>query len=814
MDSIPSVRIVGDRMRERTYYQVAHKSRLISTVAILLCLASPAWTAPPASLTTLQAIHSLTNAQAGKKLPVAFEATVTYFRSSGALLFVQDGDAALYVLDPVNTPLLPGDRIQLNGHTEASFRPIVVSDTITLIRHGTPPPAVSADFNALIHGERDCRLVTVHAVIQSADLMIDDKAQVTYLQMTTDGGYVDATVGGDDPRPLTGLLGAEVEVTGVAGGKFDGKMQQTGLLLHVASLADVKILKRAAVTPQSIPVTPIDAILTGFRIQDQTQRVRVHGTITYYQPGSSVVLQDGARSLWIATLSRNPLRIGDAADATGFPEAHDGILTLSHGEIEDSSLQQPLKPLPATWQQLAFWSSYKPDGHLFDLASIEGQVVTEVREAVQDEYVLAADGRLFSAIYHHPDPASHIPLPPMLEVPLGSKVRVTGICVNEETDIHSRSEELPFHILLRSMDDIAIVARPSLLNKRNLVGAVSVLLLVVLAVGAWGATLNRKVRRQTAAMAKRIEAEAAFARRVAQLEHRRSCILEDINGQRPLAEILEQIMEMVSFALNDAPCWCEVSHGARLGGFQPLAENLRIVRAEIPARSGLPLGALFVALNAAALPPTPEASANENEALSVGAKLAALAIETRRLYSDLLHRSEFDQLTDMHNRFSLGKRLDEKIEEARANAGIFGLVYVDLDGFKQVNDIYGHHMGDLCLKEVSRRMKQQLRSHDLLARLGGDEFAVLLPKVPSRVGVEEIVQRLEHTLSEPLILEGRILQCSASFGIALYPEDGATGDSLLSAADSAMYIVKNARKQAANHVFEVEKTAFEDQIHG
>ena len=192
-----------------------------------------------------------------------------------------------------------------------------------------------------------------------------------------------------------------------------------------------------------------------------------------------------------------------------------------------------------------------------------------------------------------------------------------------------------------------------------------------------------------------------------------------------------------------------------------------------------------------------QASAHENEALSVGAKLATLAIETRRLYTDLLHRSEFDLLTDIHNRFSLGKRLDAQIEDAREHAGIFGLIYIDLDGFKRVNDLYGHHIGDLYLQEAARRMKQQLRSHDLLARLGGDEFAVLLPLVRNRAGVEEIALRLEHCFNDPFVLEGHTLKGSASFGIALYPENGATRDSLLNTADTAMYAAKNFSKQMA-----------------
>jgi diguanylate cyclase (GGDEF)-like protein len=217
--------------------------------------------------------------------------------------------------------------------------------------------------------------------------------------------------------------------------------------------------------------------------------------------------------------------------------------------------------------------------------------------------------------------------------------------------------------------------------------------------------------------------------------------------------------------------------------------DLRIIQAEVPARSGPPLGTLFTALD-----PLSEPSDNETEALSMGTGLATLAIETRKLYSDLLRRSEFDLLTDIHNRFSLEKRLDTQIEEARQNAGIFGLIYIDLDEFKQVNDQYGHHIGDLFLQEATRRMKLQLRSHDLLARLGGDEFAVLLPVVHNRADVEEISQRLEHCFEAPLTLEGNTLKGSASFGIAVYPEDAATKDKLLRVADAAMYADKARSK--------------------
>jgi diguanylate cyclase (GGDEF)-like protein len=239
------------------------------------------------------------------------------------------------------------------------------------------------------------------------------------------------------------------------------------------------------------------------------------------------------------------------------------------------------------------------------------------------------------------------------------------------------------------------------------------------------------------------------------------------------------------------PCWCEVNDGPVLGRRPARKEGLRIISRDVPSRSGLVLATLFAALDN----PTPNET-DESEALAAGVRLATLSIETRKLYSDLLHRSEYDLLTDMHNRFSLDRHLRELIERARESQSTFGLIYVDLDDFKLVNDLYGHHVGDLYLQEVSLRMKRQLRSGDMLGRLGGDEFAALVTVARGPADVEEIAQRLERCFDAPFTMNGYVLRGSASVGLAIYPTDGTTSDSLLSAADAAMYQAKNNRRAA------------------
>jgi diguanylate cyclase (GGDEF)-like protein len=743
--------------------------------------------AAPSPLKALSAIHQLSNAEADRALPVDFEATVTYYRASNRDLFVQDGDAAIFVHAPMRLSLVPGDRLRVRGITHGSFRPYIESKNIAVVGHGSLPRSLPGTFAEMIRGAMDCKLVTLHAVIRSANIVPGSNLlePATYLQMLVDGEPVDANLDSPDENALSSLLDAEVEITGVVSGHFDNKMQLTGLLLHTQSISDVKILKRANSDPWSLPITPMDGVITGYRLRDLGERMRVHGTITYSQAGTALVLQDGSKSLWVATQSYQPLKIGDVADVTGFPDVQNGFLRLTRSEVRDSGEQAPIVPSLFTWRDLAMGGN-KGRSHVFDLVSIEGRVVTEVRQATQDEYVLETGGHLFSAILRHHSTIIEAPLSPMKEVPPGSAVRVTGVCMLD--DANPFNGDVPFNVLMRSADDIVVVARPSLLNVGNLIRIVTLLLAVVAVVGAWVWMLRRKVHRQTAELATRIEAEAI-------LERKRSRILEDINGTRPLPEILQQITELVSFRLAGAPCWCEVGDSLKLGCIPTQLHESEILRQEITSRSG-PLHGLLLAKVDPLAPPC----AHPQEALSMGAWLATMAIDTLGLYSDLVHRSEFDLLTDIYNRFSLERRLGVLIEDARQKSASFGLVYIDLDDFKQMNDRFGHRVGDLYLQEAASRMKHQLRPTDMLARIGGDEFAVLLPNVRGQAEVQEVALRLERCFHADFELGGHTLRGSASVGTALYPEDGETKDSLFSSADAAMYVSKKIKKESCPQI--------------
>jgi len=732
---------------------------------------------PGERFTTLATIRKISNAEAQRHNSVTFNATVTYFRRYQSVLFVQDGDAAIFVASNTDFDLVPGDRVLIHGEMRPSFRPYVVSSEVKFLGHGQVPAPYHPTFAQMIRAETDCRLVTVRATVRSADLARDPNfmAVVTTMRLLVDGNVVQASVDNDNQNAMNGLLDAEVEITGVVSGDFDNKMQQTGVLLHVQSVNYMKVLKRSTIDPWSIPVTPMDRIIIGRRVFDTTERMRVHGTVTYYEANQSLVLQDGPRSLRVKTETASDVEVGDLADVIGFPDVQNGFLTLTQSAIHDDMVKAPVSPVLYHWRDLSVGGN-AGQSHIFDLVSIEGQVVTEVRQATQDEYVLQGDGHLFSAILRHPGSASRIPLAPMEWIPVGSRIRVTGICML--TDANPFNGEVPFNIVMRTIDDVRILTRPPWLNVTHLLYLVALLLIAVLVVGARGWYVERRTRRRTSALA--------------HIEQRRGRILENMNNSRPLAEILEQITALISFKLRGLPCWCETGDGVTAGNRPDnvLDPAWKVSKLAIPSNLSAPFGYLFVAH----VGHTPSAKEVEGTmASSVG--LASLAIETSRLHSDLVHRSEFDQLTEIQNRFSLERNLDLQIDVARQSAGMFGLIYIDLDDFKQVNDRYGHLAGDIYLQEAAVRMKHQLRPGDTLARLGGDEFAVLVPDVRNRAAVMDVALRLDGCFKAAFRLGGPLISGTASIGIALYPEDGATKDGLLSAADAAMYMAKKDRRR-------------------
>jgi diguanylate cyclase (GGDEF)-like protein/PAS domain S-box-containing protein len=179
-----------------------------------------------------------------------------------------------------------------------------------------------------------------------------------------------------------------------------------------------------------------------------------------------------------------------------------------------------------------------------------------------------------------------------------------------------------------------------------------------------------------------------------------------------------------------------------------------------------------------------------------GAPLGVVAIkrdvtERRRLQERLERLAHYDSLTGLPNRALFFDRLCGAVSRGRREGRRFGLLFIDLDRFKAVNDRYGHQAGDAVLVETARRLKDAIRDSDTAGRMGGDEFIVLLENISRSEDAESFASKVRASLSAPVGLpSGDVVSIGASVGSAAYPDDGDDGEAVLKAADSAMYALK------------------------
>ncbi|WP_158647159.1 GGDEF domain-containing protein [Actinoplanes sp. ATCC 53533] len=157
------------------------------------------------------------------------------------------------------------------------------------------------------------------------------------------------------------------------------------------------------------------------------------------------------------------------------------------------------------------------------------------------------------------------------------------------------------------------------------------------------------------------------------------------------------------------------------------------------------------------------------------------------------HQATHDALTGLANRVLFHDRAQQALNIAARTRQPVGIVSLDLNGFKQVNDTLGHHRGDLLLQHVANRLTECVRDTDTVARLGGDEFSILLPNVTSVADATEVARRVLDSLRQPLDLDGQPAIVGASIGVVIFPEHGADVELLLQHADKAMYTAKQGR---------------------
>ncbi len=732
-------------------------------------------------LSSVRQVRQLTPEEIGQSVPVQITAVVTYYKPAEKILFVQDRTGGIFIRSDRAFPVHAGDRVRVRGFTANSYRAVVASDSVKLLRKAPMPAASPASFRELMAGSWDSTYVSITGKVLSATLQQAKGPQFLLLELLMDGGIVDVHL--EDPGHLKPreLLDSYVLLTGVSGGRFDGKFHLIGANLYVNSAAGLQVLSAAPVAPSALPLTPISDIMNTYDVAERSARVRVRGSVTLYEPGSQLVLEENGNAVLVHTHQNARVHVGDVLYATGFAQAGNYAETLDHGQFFPAGNSAPVTPRPVSWNDVL------TGRYAFGLISLKGRLIEQVHEPGQDTLFIDSDGHVFSSVLRHRGDDS-LRLPRLRD---GSTLQVSGVCFIEKGG--PWGTPLGFELHLRNARDVHVLSLSSWWTFRHLVDLIGLLTILVLVAVVWGSVLRRRIRQQTRLLRRGVEAEAVRERRQMSMDKERSHVLEAINSRLPLDQVLAMITELISEQMDGLQCWCEVAATGAVIGI-PSAEadssdqqSLRYYRRDILSSAGERLGSLVLLREDDAKKPI----SLRSELLDMGVSLAALAIDNRRLYEDLVRRSEYDPLTEVPNRFHLEERLSQVLACARLDRRKFAIIYVDLDRFKAINDTHGHHVGDVYLQNVARRLAEKLRAQDTLARLGGDEFIVLLPTVRSREEAEDVAARLAGCFDSPFRIDGRTFQGSASIGIAIYPEDGMTEEQLMRFADSAMYASKH-----------------------
>ena len=265
-----------------------------------------------------------------------------------------------------------------------------------------------------------------------------------------------------------------------------------------------------------------------------------------------------------------------------------------------------------------------------------------------------------------------------------------------------------------------------------------------------------------------------------------SCGTSTYTGKRVLVENIET-----------DPKWAKIKHVA-------LPHGMRCCWSEpIKNSSGMVLGAFGMYYNHPALP-----NEDESNDLTSAARLAGIVMERDHAQKRIRELAYVDNLTGLASRAHFYENLEASIKRCDRNQSRLGLLYIDLDNFKSVNDSLGHDVGDLLLQEIAKRLQKVIREIDFVARLSGDEFCILVNDVDDDYSAAHIAQRCLEMISKPVELSARKFTPACSIGIAHYPDDGQDLSALIKAADTSLYTAKErGRNQYAFYKSELTQKA-------
>jgi signal transduction histidine kinase len=472
-------------------------------------------------LTNAATVRALTVEQARQKQRVRLRGVVTFYEPGISSRFMQDDSAGIYFQgtgSPLN--LVPGDLIEVVGVSgPGEYAPIVIPKSVTVLGKSPLPEPKLVTYQRLVTGREDSQFVEVSGVVRAVQFR--KPGDYYQLEVDTSGGRVavyckNLPVG----RPEE-LLDSTVRVRGVVSSGFNRQRQLFSVRLMVPRPDCLVVVASRAVDPFGLPLSPIGSLLQFSPQEAEASRVKIAGTVTYFEPGQKAYLQDGPQGVEVQTRSEEPLQLGDRVEAAGYVSR--GLFTPILQDAVFRKLPGSTEVQPA----MLMAADVLKGRHDCVLICASGRVLDQALVG-PDRFFILQDGKItFHAYERQRDPADVF-----AQVQNGSRVSVEGICRIDPGPWHAGENwrARGFRVEMRSAADVTVLAGPPWWTLKKVLFMAGALAVVAVAAFAWVAVLRRQVTQRTSELEVQIR-ERQRAERRREIEQERTRVAQDLHDE-------------------------------------------------------------------------------------------------------------------------------------------------------------------------------------------------------------------------------------------------------------------------------------------
>jgi PAS domain S-box-containing protein len=450
-------------------------------------------------LTRVEQIRNLSPDEANLGYPILVQAVVTYVNPAENDLFIQDSTAGVYVnIGTGKQELQPGQLVEVEGVSGTpDFAPQIDNPKIRVLGQGSLPEARRVAYGQMASSQEDSQWVEIEGIVRT----VTKADSLLTLDLAAEGGRLTVEFPNFRGAVPNFLVDAKIRIQGVCGANFNHKYQITGVILYSPSLSQLRIVEPAPSNAFLAPHRPIASLLRFAPQGASGHRVRVRAVVTFQQPGSELFIKEENDGLQVRTLETTPLQTGDLVEVAGFPAVGEYSAVLRDAVFRHIGTGPALAPVSVTAEQALDGS------HDADFVRITARLL----DATPGPNTLNMESGKILFLAQVEDPVLAKSLEALVP---GSLLQLTGICVLEADEDHSPQS---FRILVRSMNDVAVIEPPPWWNIKRMLRIIAILAAVALATTLWAFLLKRQVAEKTDSIRDSLEREASSRERYQEL---------------------------------------------------------------------------------------------------------------------------------------------------------------------------------------------------------------------------------------------------------------------------------------------------------